>query len=366
MSGEEAIARVKAKLRWRGDAEEERWLRRMGLSLLCAAVCLNDVRAVEALLAQPDAAAKLRLATRKPYGAKGSREYDHRREPFASLVAGGPIGGGMPGLTPLGAAVAFAGMDVLAAVLAAKPPAPNFQATVNENWLYPLFNGEVERYRMLHAAYPDARMFERGLGFPFMGISWVHIVCMFGAHRMVDALGFLLEHGGARFVNKKMFALTAFGMSLHDTPLLLAARNPEAGAEVCRLLVAHGADVDAKGSVPRALHGVANVLAALGVKWPPLKRMLGMLVWGGTPLHNAAQSGDFAFVEALLELRAAPDKRDQHGRTPLDIARAKFPGTVLVQKFEAALARPQGQGHLPVEDAPANAPVDVTLDSVTA
>jgi hypothetical protein len=361
VSAEDAVARVKSKLRWRGDAEEERWLQKMGLSLLFAAICLNDLRAVEALLAQPDAAAKLRLVTRKPFGPRGLREHDHRREPFATLVVGAPgLGGGVLGLTPLAAAVAFACMDVLAAVLAARPPAPNFQATVNENWVYPLLNGEVERYRMLQAAYPEARLFERGLGFPFMGISWLHIVCMFGAYRMADVLHFLLEHGGARFVNKKMFALTPLGMSCYKTPLLLAARNPEADAEVCRLLVAHGADVDAKDSVPRALHCVASVLAALRIKWPPLKRMLGMLVWGGTPLHHAAQRGDLALVRTLLELRAAPEKKDKHGRTALDIVRAEFPGSVLVERFEAVLGCSQGH-------PPANMPeAMITHDSVTA
>lgn len=73
-----------------------------------------------------------------------------------------------------------------------------------------------------------------------------------------------------------------------DTLLHLVARV--GGADEIALLVASGADINAKGDI------------------------------GYTPLHSAASMGRLKVVEKLLELGAAPNLRDEFGGTPCTLA----------------------------------------------
>jgi len=73
------------------------------------------------------------------------------------------------------------------------------------------------------------------------------------------------------------------------TPLHYAAWNGH--KEVAELLIAKGADVNAK-----------------------------VAIWGRTPLHFAAWNGHKEVAELLIENGAEVNAKDNYGRTPLDLA----------------------------------------------
>jgi len=71
------------------------------------------------------------------------------------------------------------------------------------------------------------------------------------------------------------------------------ARVAETNLDAMRLLVEHGADVNARTN------------------------------WDATPLHIAAFNGRTAAAQFLLDHGADTTVRDQHGQTPLDLAMSK-------------------------------------------
>lgn len=114
----------------------------------------------------------------------------------------------------------------------------------------------------------------------------------------------------------------------HDgfTPLHLAifGRRPEA----CRVLLEHGADVNARsdGEIAR----VPPLGTAAFVRSSELARLLldagadvnGQGEGGFTALHTAAANGDAELARLLLERGADPSVADGAGKTPADLARS--------------------------------------------
>uniref|UniRef100_A0A7C1GC84 Zinc-ribbon domain-containing protein n=1 Tax=Thermofilum adornatum TaxID=1365176 RepID=A0A7C1GC84_9CREN len=130
-----------------------------------------------------------------------------------------------------------------------------------------------------------------------------------------DVARILLEHGA--YVNAKD---SLYGW----TPLHFAAF--EGHVDVVKLLLEHGADVNARnrdGWTP--LHraadmghvDVARILLEHGADANAKSKN------GWTPLHDAAFEGHVDVVKLLLEHGADPSIRDKDGNTPLDIAREK-------------------------------------------
>jgi ankyrin repeat protein len=109
------------------------------------------------------------------------------------------------------------------------------------------------------------------------GFTALHLAAFFGH---ADALRALLERGA------DVAAVTR--NDLANQPLHAAAAGGD--VRLCNLLIAAGADVDAKQ------HG------------------------GYTPLHEAAQSGNLEMVDAFLAAGADPILRDDEGRTAADLA----------------------------------------------
>jgi ankyrin repeat protein len=109
------------------------------------------------------------------------------------------------------------------------------------------------------------------------GFTALHFAAFFGK---AEAARLLLEHGAAVDVyTRNPFA---------NQPLHAAAAGRH--LEVCRILLAAGADVDA------TQHG------------------------GFTPLHEAAQHGDVEMTELFLSAGAAPTAAADVGKTPADVA----------------------------------------------
>jgi uncharacterized protein len=108
------------------------------------------------------------------------------------------------------------------------------------------------------------------------------------------------------------------------TALHLAVFGEQEGA--ARLLVRHGADVDAVATSEIAR--VAPLGTAAFVRSVPLARLLldagadpnGGEDGGFTALHSAAQSGDEALVRLLLERGADRDRATADGTRPVDLA----------------------------------------------
>jgi len=139
------------------------------------------------------------------------------------------------------------------ALLAADPERDAFEATAL---------GEIERLRERLADDPAAVA-----AYSSDGFTALHFAAFFGKP---EAARVLLEHGA----DVGAWTRNAFA----NQPLHAAAAGRH--IEVCRVLVAAGADVDARQ------HG------------------------GFTPLHEAAQHGDIELVELLLSAGADPAIRD--------------------------------------------------------
>src|SRR5439155_15149940 len=92
-----------------------------------------------------------------------------------------------------------------------------------------------------------------------------------------------------------------------------------------RMLIARGADVRAISRNPMEVMPLHS--AAAGRSRPAVEAVLDADVdvdarshGGFTALHDAAQNGDLAIVELLLERGADPNATDERGRTPKALA----------------------------------------------
>jgi uncharacterized protein len=134
--------------------------------------------------------------------------------------------------------------------------------------------GDADRLRAALDAEP-------GLVTRFANDGWtlLHLAGFFGH---LDAVRLLLERGA----DANVFSIN----TMRNTPLHAALSGPLA-VEGIRLLVQAGADVNARQ------HG------------------------GYTPMHSAANRGDFEILDLLLERGAEPDAAAEDGRRPIDFAR---------------------------------------------
>ncbi|KAL4860020.1 putative 4-hydroxy-4-methyl-2-oxoglutarate aldolase [Chlorella vulgaris] len=167
---------------------------------------------------------------------------------------------------------------------------------------------------------------------------------------------------GARNFTKSEYASGSWSSAgrplqpLHQTPLHLAA---EAGDddEMCEVLIAHGADVNA-GSKDCAspLHQAANrgmlqllrLLIARGADVNAADEQ------GWTPLMLSVRTGKLAAVEALLEAGADPLACSLTGATALHLAAVNGKTEVckcLVRRAPAALQVLDGEGKTPAQVA---------------
>ena len=111
------MAELKARLGWRDEKTEAKWMKETGWTMLSLAAGFNDLPAVTYLVSQPDAAKVMR---RKVKQLKPNTPL--RKQPFSML-----LGGSLADFDCLTAASAFGDVPVIKALLAAGCPA-NFGA----------------------------------------------------------------------------------------------------------------------------------------------------------------------------------------------------------------------------------------------
>ncbi len=168
------------------------------------------------------------------------------------------------------------------ALIAADPERDVFEATAL---------GEIDRLRERLEEDPAA-----ATAYSADGFTALHLAGFFGKPETARVL---LEHGAdVAASTRNPFA---------NQPLHAAAAGRH--IEVCRVLVAAGADVNARQ------HG------------------------GFAPLHEAAQVGDVELIELLLSAGADPTVVDDEGRTPAELADAAGHIDVAARLREVAAAR---------------------------
>jgi len=163
-------------------------------------------------------------------------------------------------------------MDALRVILAADPPLDVFEAAAI---------GDDRRLSDLLATEPDRANAFAADGFPVLGLA------VFFGH--VECARLLLEHGAD--VN----ATARNAMAVQPLHSAVAANDVAS----TRLLLERGADVTARQRD------------------------------GFTPLHEAAQNGNLAIVDMLLARGASVADRLDDGRTPIDLARVHGQEAVL-------------------------------------
>jgi ankyrin repeat protein len=173
-------------------------------------------------------------------------------------------------------------MDVL---LAADPELDAFEAAAL---------GRLDRLKERLATLPDGPA-----AYSPDGFTALHLAAFFGR---AEAVHILLDAGAS----VAAYTRNAFA----NQPLHAAAAGRH--VEVCRLLLAAGADVNA------TQHG------------------------GYTPLHEAAQHGDDEMVELFLSAGADPTVRVAEGGTPADLAETAGHRDVANRLREVAASRQTG------------------------
>jgi ankyrin repeat protein len=118
------------------------------------------------------------------------------------------------------------------------------------------------------------------------------------------------------------------------TPLYGAARSGR--KEVAELLIAKGADVNAKdvnGTIPlhyAAYEGHKEIVELLIAKGAEVNAKTD--VYGRTPLHFAAATGHKEIAELLITKGADVNAKNKKGKTPLDLAKYEPEIAALIRK----------------------------------
>jgi ankyrin repeat protein len=115
---------------------------------------------------------------------------------------------------------------------------------------------------------------------------------------------------------------------LGESPLMAAVGNsyhktPEENLAVAKLILARGADVNARNRKgDTALQWAVGISNVPVIKWLLEQKadLNAQNEAGYTPLHRAVWSQNIPAVELLLAKKAAVNVRDKGGRTPLDLA----------------------------------------------
>ena len=124
-----------------------------------------------------------------------------------------------------------------------------------------------------------------------------------------------------------------------QNPELIRAHGMRVNAEMARLVISKGADVNAKDRIDvtplncaaRGQKNVVDILLASGANVDAKEKN------GGTPLHRAAFRGHTEIVELLLAHGADVDAKNAHGLTPADEAtRRKHLNVVRILKEHRA------------------------------
>ena len=328
--GESAVARMKRRMRWRGDAEEAPWFEETGWSLLILACSLDDEPAVDELLALPEAELRRELDAKGKKGLvvspmtwakKGAPK--HRAEPFAQLFCAYA-----EEMTALLAAMTFARPSIVTKLLdvganVKRSGGLKLLGDLPCHFRGSILAGRLDNTKVLLDRHPEYLSKKNALG-----STVLHFACMIG--RTNDQLAIvkdLLARGPAsNLTAKNLF----FG-----TPLQTITTGYDSDPAAIQLLIEAG---DSK-LVHKRNKNQALVRFVVG----PLVSMLGKdkgektkpVIYGmrkvvkqltgttrSTPAHAAAVRGDVGAMKMIASQApgAMTSIKDKSGKTALEVA----------------------------------------------
>ena len=328
--GEGAVARMKRRMRWRGDAEEAPWFAETGWSLLILACALDDEAAVVELLALPEAEKRRELDAKGKKGLivspmtwakQGAPK--HRAEPFAQLFCAYA-----DEMTPLLAAMTFARPSIVTKLLdaGANPKKSGGLKLLGDlpcHFRGSILAGRLDNTVAFLDRYPEYCTKRNGFG-----SNVVHFACMIG--RTNDQLA-LLKDLIARVPASNLHQKNIF----FGTPLQLITTVYDSDPAAVQLLIETiGSQAAAKKHKnPFPVRYIFKPLSGMlgkykGEKTNPIMYGVRKMIPGltgshrATPAHAAAMRGDVTAMTTIATQApgAMTSVKNKSGKTALEVA----------------------------------------------
>lgn len=328
--GESAVARMKRRMRWRGDEAEAGWFKETGWSLLLLACALDDEAAVTELLALPEEQRRAELDAKgrkglvvSPMTYKKAGAPRHRADPFGQLFCAYA-----EGMTPLMAAMSFARTSIVTKLLdggadVKKSGGLELLGDLPCHFRGAILAGRLDNMKVFLDRHPEY-LTKRNR----FGSTVLHFACMIGrTNDQVAIITDLLARGPPANLQKKnvifgtpLQTLTA----LYDAdPVAIQMLIEAGGADAARQRIKNSRTVrfmfkPMSGLLGKEKGGKTNAV------FYGFRKMIRQLpgTHRATPAHSAAVRGDVAAMKVFAA--QAPgvmtEVKNKNGKTALELA----------------------------------------------
>ena len=313
--GEAAVAALKQRVGWRGDAAEAGWMKESGWNLVMLAVALNDLAALQHLLTADGGAPPKMLKQRLKQRLKLMKlNSDLRKQPFSILLSGS-----LENFDAMCLAATFASPPVIRSLIDAGAPvdvkAPcGVMGCWNEGGCR---SAKVENVAAILEARPELASKKDMKG--SYGLTYALLA---PKHVQADLVRLFLSKmsGDKATLKEQLNKRDLFGFNASQ----FLAMNPDIDPKVFELLAEAGADLEApvKFGLPiRMMFSFMSFLARFGsLEANALKRDPFSHMGKKTVPLVMAERGNTQMVKKYLEVaQINPDAiRDKKGVSPVD------------------------------------------------